>query len=209
MKQPHARLPLRGRAIALYRIIQPHLETFVTRMETWRGDAWRCPAPGALKRSLPSPGEKIAAAVCPTRLTGAHDLRTATARCARFHHDREQVRYRVRITDAAFAAARSSAGVFAASEFQLRLAHTTRSSLAATFADNFTSPPIVIHHGPRQYAPAEGARRDLGFRGSFAYDGQRSLVLEIRYRGRTSGCTYLQGVNSIPRAWAEPCLRTV
>jgi hypothetical protein len=109
----------------------------------------------------------------------------------------------VRVVGVAFAANRSPTGSFSAPEFQLRMAHVSRTSLDATFASNFESPPIILHEGAMRYVPADGAWSDLDLQGSFGYDGVRSLVLEIRYRGRTSGCTYLQAVNSIPRVWAN------
>ena len=109
----------------------------------------------------------------------------------------------VRVVDVAFAASQVPTGVFAAGEFQLRLAHISKASLDATFDSNFESPPITLHDGAMTYAPAFEAWRDLGLKGSFGYDGVRSLVLEIRYRGRTSGCASMQSVETIPRVWAN------
>jgi hypothetical protein len=93
----------------------------------------------------------------------------------------------VRITNFAFAP--SSSNTFSATQFQIRMAHTTLAALTSTFGTNIGSCPTELHNGAFTYTVTSGNWHDLGTQSDFGYDGTRNVVLEIRYRNRTAPST--------------------
>jgi len=89
-----------------------------------------------------------------------------------------------KISSVAFAAASTS--TFSATEFQIRMAHTTLSTLDSVFDNNFDHPPIVCYDGPIVYNTTQDTWCPIGLTSKFGYDGVRNLVIEIRYRGGSS-----------------------
>ena len=109
----------------------------------------------------------------------------------------------VQFTDVAFGSTATSPTLFQASQFQVRLAHNTVGSLSATFASNFSTPPVVLFDGAMKYQAAYQKWVDLGCTSGFSYDGTSHLIVELRYRGRTSAGSTMRSDPILPRAWAK------
>lgn len=110
----------------------------------------------------------------------------------------------VRVTEVAFAPGGN--GTFSASDFQLRAAHTTNASLSTCFFQNIGQCPtelISVQGRPGfSWTVTANTWDPIGTRCDFGYDGQRSIVLEIRYRNRTSGFLSSR-IGNVERTWAN------
>ncbi|MBN2491329.1 MAG: hypothetical protein JXQ29_10830 [Planctomycetes bacterium] len=116
----------------------------------------------------------------------------------------------VRFVDFAFAP--TATGTFAVQDFQLRMEHGTTTALSSLFAANIGPCPINlidVQGGNYTFQATANQWTSLGAQGSFGYDGQRVLVIEIRYRGfgttnqgSTSIRSYTSSTNS-NRVWAN------
>jgi len=116
----------------------------------------------------------------------------------------------VRFIDFAFAP--TATGTFSVEDFQLRMEHSTTHVLTSIFATNIGPCPINmidVQKGNYTFNATAATWTSLGATGSFGYDGQRALIIEIRYRGHgtmnqgtTSIRSYTSSTNSY-RVWAN------
>ncbi|MBN2490210.1 MAG: hypothetical protein JXQ29_05120 [Planctomycetes bacterium] len=98
-------------------------------------------------------------------------------------------------------------GTFTATQFQLRVSHTSATSLAALLDQNLPN-PTTLYDGPLTYPIVTDQWSALGLQGMFAYDGTGNLVVDLRYMGGVN--TVASGSfgkfryvnNAIPRNWA-------
>ncbi|MBN2491256.1 MAG: hypothetical protein JXQ29_10460 [Planctomycetes bacterium] len=106
----------------------------------------------------------------------------------------------VKITDIAFAP--TAPTTFTASQFQMRMAHTTLAdfSSSANFDTNLGSSPIIVHNGPMSWSATANAWSPFNLKGSFGYDGKRHLLIELRYTGGANGCAIYRD-NVSPRLY--------
>ncbi len=95
-----------------------------------------------------------------------------------------------KVSQIAFAGGNTS--VFTSPDFQIRIAHKTLNTLNANFASNFDHPPIVCYDGAINYNITKDTWSPIGLMNQFAYDGVRNVVIEIRYRGGSSGFSLIQ-----------------
>lgn len=86
-----------------------------------------------------------------------------------------------RVTDLAFATGTS--GTFSASQFQVRMSHTTLKATPRCFVDALGPCPIELTGGSLAWTTTPDAWSPLGLSRSFGYDGVRNLAIEFRYRG--------------------------
>ncbi|MBN2489573.1 MAG: hypothetical protein JXQ29_01830 [Planctomycetes bacterium] len=107
----------------------------------------------------------------------------------------------VLVTDLGFGACMTSPPLFQASEFQIRFAHNTVGTLTSTYDNNFSMPPVTLFYGPITWQAVYLQWQDLGLTAPFAYDGQNHIVIEIRYRGRTSASTSMRSDPNMPRVY--------
>ena len=87
------------------------------------------------------------------------------------------------ISDISFAPC--SSGTFAATKFQVRLSHTTASSITAAMNSNLPNPVVVIPEGPFTWNPVNQQWTPLTIVTPFSYNGTDNVVVEIRYTGGT------------------------
>ncbi|MBN2492715.1 MAG: hypothetical protein JXQ29_17845 [Planctomycetes bacterium] len=98
-------------------------------------------------------------------------------------------------------------GNFKATQLQIRLSHTTATSLDATLDNNIPA-PFTVYNGPITWNTTSGVWTPIGLTGTFLYNGVDNVVLDIRYiagtnstsSGTAGGCRYTRG--AIPRNWA-------
>jgi hypothetical protein len=110
-----------------------------------------------------------------------------------------------RLRDIAFAPMYT--GTFTATQFQLRVSHTSATSLAALLDQNIPG-PTTLYDGPLTYAIVTDQWSPLGLTGTFAYNGTGNLVVDLRYMGGANTMTsgffgkFRFVNNAIPRNWA-------
>jgi len=116
----------------------------------------------------------------------------------------------VRFTEFAFAP--SATGTFSVKDFQLRMAHASSAVLTSIFATNLGPSPVAminVQNGNYSFQATASQWTPLGVQTPFDYDGQRALVIEIRYRGfgtMNQGTTSINGYTSSSnshRTWAN------
>jgi len=116
----------------------------------------------------------------------------------------------VRFTELAFAP--TASGTFSVKDFQLRMAHASTAVLTSIFATNLGPSPVTlidVQGGNYSFTATANQWTSLGPTSGFAYDGQRALVIEIRYRGfgtLNQGTASLRGWTSASnshRTWAN------
>ena len=110
----------------------------------------------------------------------------------------------VRITEVAFAPGGN--GTFSATNFQLRMAHYSGRALTTCFWQNIGQCPtelINVQGRPGfSWNVTANTWDPIGTRCDFGYDGTRSIVLEVRYRNRTSGFISSR-IGNVERTWAN------
>ncbi len=110
-----------------------------------------------------------------------------------------------RLSDIAFAPMYT--GTFTATQFQVRVSHTTSNSLNPTMDLNIPT-PTTMFDGPMTYAITTDTWSPLVLKNAFIYNGTDNLVVDIRYMGGknvlTSGWLgkFRFVRNAIPRSWA-------
>jgi len=113
----------------------------------------------------------------------------------------------VKIVDVAFSRYSTTyPSSFQASQFQMRMSHTTRTAVSGTFADNFQACPtnlIDTTSGFTYAPPAINTWSDFGTVADFGFDGQRNICLEIRYRGQVTSLGFPCRSATIARVWAN------
>lgn len=107
----------------------------------------------------------------------------------------------VQITDIAFAACSTSPPLFDAPQFQIRMAHTTMTTLSSIFANNFSTTPVPVFDSPIRWQPTYLQWTDLGLQQSFPHDGLNNLVIEVRYRGRVAPSGSMRSNPTGSRVW--------
>jgi len=116
----------------------------------------------------------------------------------------------VRFTEFAFAP--TASGTFSVKDFQLRMAHASSTVLTSIFATNLGPSPVAmidVQNGNYTFQATANQWTPLGVQTPFDYDGQRALVIEIRYRGfgtMNQGTASLRGYVSSAnsnRVWAN------
>ncbi|MBN2489934.1 MAG: hypothetical protein JXQ29_03680 [Planctomycetes bacterium] len=109
------------------------------------------------------------------------------------------------VSDIAFAPYYS--GSFAATQLQIRMSHSTVGTLNAAMDLNIPN-PVVCYDGPTSFPTTYGTWIPMGLTGTFNYNGNDFLVVEVRYMGgqtSMSGTSGLQGrfrSAAIHRSWA-------
>ena len=92
------------------------------------------------------------------------------------------------ISDISFAPC--STGTFSATNFELRICHTTATSLSTAMDSNITSPVSVIPAGPFTWNPVNATWTSLTIATPFSYNGTDNLVVEVRYTGGSLGGSF-------------------
>jgi len=91
-----------------------------------------------------------------------------------------------KITEIAFAP--SNTALFTASQFQVRMAHTTMAVTGNGCFDDFLgSVPIIVHDGPLSWKATKDTWSPIGLQTSFLYNGRQNVAVEIRFRGGSAG----------------------
>jgi len=85
------------------------------------------------------------------------------------------------ITDVAFASCVTV--TFNATQFEVRISHTTVTNPGTTFANNLTNPQVVVPAGPVSWSRTAGVWNPLALVQPFFYNGTDNLTIEIRYDG--------------------------
>ncbi len=112
----------------------------------------------------------------------------------------------IKITDIAFAPTVTK--VWSATQFQVRMGHTTYNSFVKAAVqpacfDNMLGPcPTICYNGPIKWACKANAWSPIRLRCPFGYDGRRNICVEIRYNGGpgSNGVT-TRTASSINRAY--------
>ena len=105
-----------------------------------------------------------------------------------------------RITEIAFLSGYNQQLI--ASDFEVRMSHTTLASPSTLFAANLPRPEVLLPAGPHVWTGTCQQWSPIGLQRSFLYDGTSNLTIEIRYRngriqGGNGGCV---GTWPCPRA---------
>ena len=113
----------------------------------------------------------------------------------------------IKIIDIAFAP--SSTRTYTATQFQMRMGHTTFTQY--TPYDNnpnvdyqtILGPcPTIVYDGPLSWPCTSAQWSDIGLQRSFAYDGKRNIAVDIRFMGGSAGVTTYTD-SSINRAYVS------
>lgn len=92
----------------------------------------------------------------------------------------------LKITELAFAP--SNTTLFTASQFQVRMAHTTMAITGKGCFGDFLGPvPIIVHDGPLAWKATQDTWSPIGLQTSFLYNGRNNVAVEIRFRGGSAG----------------------
>jgi len=83
----------------------------------------------------------------------------------------------------------------------ITFAHTTMSSLSTTWANNLAKNPTVMYNAAGAYTGTQAQWSPIGLTGTFLYNGVDNLVVEIKYRGNTSGGFGCYRSNNIERGY--------
>jgi hypothetical protein len=108
----------------------------------------------------------------------------------------------VKITDMAFAPCNTTN--FVAKQFQIRMAHTTLTDFSSSlnFNTNLGPCPIQVFNGPMAWNAVKDTWSPFGQKCAFGYDGQRNLLIELRYVSGVNGTSvHRDTVN--PRLYAS------
>ncbi|MBN2490003.1 MAG: hypothetical protein JXQ29_04025 [Planctomycetes bacterium] len=110
----------------------------------------------------------------------------------------------VKITDLAFAPSNSATKT--ATQLQIRMGHTTHktySGAGTTLFDDVLGPcATIVYDGPFSWPVTANQWNDIGLQRTFAYDGVRNIVIEIRYNG-SGGSITLRTDATIARAYTH------
>ncbi len=104
-----------------------------------------------------------------------------------------------------FALAPCSSSLVQFQQLQIRVAHTSLPDFRngrTNFVQNIGSCPVVIHDGPLQWSATANTWSTFPTTGSFAHDGRRNLIVEIRYFGATGGVSCYRDT-VVPRLYAQ------
>jgi len=113
--------------------------------------------------------------------------------------------FRIKEVSIAFSGTRNG---WSATQFQLRIAHTTRNTLSATFAQNFGTSPVALIDGPLTFNAVASTWSPLGITSGFLYDGRSNLVLEVRYRRNTTSGVTVWTSNQLERNYTHMAYST-
>ena len=113
-----------------------------------------------------------------------------------------------KITDVAFSVNGTYPNSFTATQFQMRMSHSTLSNWADTNFANWQAPCptnlIDAGSGFTYTVPGANAWADIGTKLDFGWDGKRNIALEIRYRGQNTSLGFACWSDStMPRIWAN------
>ncbi len=84
-------------------------------------------------------------------------------------------------------------GTFSSSKGEIRMAHTTLSTMTTTFATNLEKDVTSVIAGTIKFNYTQNQWSDVGLTTGFDYNGVDNLVVEVRYIGRTGGSSFHRG----------------
>lgn len=108
-----------------------------------------------------------------------------------------------RITDVALAPC--APPLLSFQQLEVRLAHTSLSNFRnnnTNFNRNLGPCPIVLHSGPLTWTAVANTWSPLNVTGSFAHDGRRNVIVEIRYYGASASGVGCYRDTVVPRLYA-------
>jgi len=116
-------------------------------------------------------------------------------------------RQKLRITDLAFVPTFISTTNFTATQFQVRMGHTTVSAYSSVTPPAFDTvlgpAPTIVYDGPFTWQFALDTWSPIGLQCGFGYDGVRSICCEIRYWTTVLSAVSVRTDPSIKRAFTN------
>lgn len=81
-------------------------------------------------------------------------------------------------------------GTFSSTTGEIRMAHTTLSTMTTTFATNLEKDVTPVVSGTIKFSYTQNQWSDVGLTTGFDYNGVDNLVVEVRYTGRSGGSSF-------------------
>jgi hypothetical protein len=110
-----------------------------------------------------------------------------------------------KILDMAIVARRTN--VFSANQCQVRMCHTTIKDFQSNrnFNTNLTPCPTEVFNGPIKFSGTSNQWASLGLRHSHGYDGQRNLLIEVRFQSGNGAISLgmTTNVQALRRMWSS------